>query len=379
MSQAYRIQKNKADRAYYNDFIKSFPDYCQEYFRILLSHNEVRSAITYASNLKSFFEYLMLQINGQIDEKGTPLPGSNHKNKIFSIHEVPFEWVEHQTIYDFYGYLEYLTDYEKDGISYHNGDVTKHHKLSALRLFYDFLESTKQIEKNNARFVRPKRLKPKEIIVLSQDEISTLINYMDDLEDSLRNDAEAETASRSAQQRYNFYKMYKFRDQCIIRLLLGTGIRLSELIGLDLSDINFDEKKLQIVRKGGGEDHVFFNQEVASALHAYLNLERKHLLRPDVPTNALFLSNRGGRISQRTVQKMVQKYVSEALPKRADEISVHKLRSSFATEAYANTRDIYAVSKALGHSSLAMVTRYAKAEDQDKKRVAESISLKSQK
>lgn len=379
MSQAYRIQKNKADRAYYNDFIKPFPDYCQEYFRILLTHNEVRSAITYASNLKSFFEYLMLQINGQIDEKGTPLPVSNHKKKISSIHEVPFEWVERQTIYDFYGYLEYLTDYEKDGISYHNGDVTKHHKLSALRLFYDFLESTKQIEKNNARFVRPKRLKPKEIIVLSQDEISTLINYMDDLEDSLRNDAQAETASRSAQQRYNFYKMYKFRDQCIIRLLLGTGIRLSELIGLDLSDINFDEKKLQIIRKGGGEDHVFFNQEVASALHAYLNLERKHLLRPDVPTNALFLSNRGGRISQRTVQKMVQKYVSEALPKRADEISVHKLRSSFATEAYANTRDIYAVSKALGHSSLAMVTRYAKAEDQDKKRVAESISLKSKK
>ncbi|HEY8419327.1 MAG TPA: tyrosine-type recombinase/integrase, partial [Clostridia bacterium] len=140
------------------------------------------------------------------------------------------------------------------------------------------------------------------------------------------------------------------------------GIRISELVGLNIEDIDFDSNAFTVIRKGGNSTILYFSDEVAAALKKYLE-QRLNL--EDVPKEerALFLSIQNKRISVRAVQNLVTKYARIVSPLK--KITPHKLRSTFGTELYRATGDIYIVADVLGHSDVNTTKKHYAAIDTD--------------
>ena len=158
------------------------------------------------------------------------------------------------------------------------------------------------------------------------------------------------------------------RDLVMLRVLLGTGIRLAELVGLDIADVRLDDKQLRLRRvKGGGPQVRFLNTGLRSTLRKHLQSRRK------VPadTDALFLSNRNRRISTRQVQERMKLWLAWA--SLDGKISVHGLRHTFATMLYGRTRNLLLVSKALGHAQVATTQVYAHIADDELEDALESL------
>ena len=158
------------------------------------------------------------------------------------------------------------------------------------------------------------------------------------------------------------------RDLMMLRVLLGTGIRLAELVGLDIGDIHLDQKQLRIRRAKGGKPQVrFLNTELRGVLRKYIQRRRKMLSE----TDALFLSNRNQRISARQVQERMGLWLSWA--GLDGKITVHGLRHTFATLLYGRTKNLLLVSKALGHAQVATTQVYAHIADDDIEDALESL------
>lgn len=133
-----------------------------------------------------------------------------------------------------------------------------------------------------------------------------------------------------------------------ITLFLGTGIRISELVGLNTDDIDFNTNSFIVTRKGGNRTILYFNDEVKAALEDYIVERSSKAKSNDEP--ALFLSMRETRISARAVQNLVKKYAQIVSPLK--KITPHKLRSTFGTNLYRETGDIYVVADVLGHKDV---------------------------
>ena len=157
------------------------------------------------------------------------------------------------------------------------------------------------------------------------------------------------------------------RELCICSLLLDTGIRVSELVGIDIDDINMNKNMIYINRKGAKEGHVYFSQDMKMLLEEYL--EFREYYSPTDDERALFLAstakNKGHRLSVRSVQLLVKKYAIAAKIPKARQITPHKLRSSFAMDALKATGNLALVQKMLGHDNISTTTIYAQAEDSD--------------
>ena len=156
------------------------------------------------------------------------------------------------------------------------------------------------------------------------------------------------------------------RDQAILELFYASGLRLSELVGLDLEDVNLSSRLVRVLGKGGKERIVPFNPNAAAALRAYLG-DREALVlgapRPAVPrrryrrpTEPLFVNYRGGRLSTRSVDRLVRRYV--AATSRRYGISPHALRHSFATHLLERGADLRSIQELLGHARLSTTQRY---------------------
>ena len=195
----------------------------------------------------------------------------------------------------------------------------------------------------------------------------TLITYLEkeEVREVLQG---AETGDALTKAQYKFAKGQQMRDVAILTLLLHTGIRVSEMVGIDLQDIDWNEKRIRIFRKGRKEQYVYFNEAVQEALTDYIDYERKTA---SDDMNALFISRKGQRISVRAVERMVKKYTASVVPMK--NITPHKLRSTFATNLYEETGDIYITSDALGHSSLETVKKYTNLSDERRRKAAEAI------
>ena len=162
----------------------------------------------------------------------------------------------------------------------------------------------------------------------------------------------------------------------MLMLFLGTGMRVSECVGLNLDDLDFDSLALLVTRKGGNQVILYFPQEVAQALQAYLT-QRMEIIPHSGHENALFLSLQNRRISQRAVQLMVKKYSALAVPLKK-KMSPHKLRSTYATQLYHETQDIYLVADALGHSDVNTTRKhYAAMSDRRRREAAANVHLPS--
>ena len=158
------------------------------------------------------------------------------------------------------------------------------------------------------------------------------------------------------------------RDLVMVRVLLGTGIRLAELVGLDVEDVRLDEKQLRIRRAKGGKPQVrFLNTELRAVLRKYIQRRRKAM----AETDALFLSNRDRRICARQVQERMGLWLDWA--GLSGKITVHGLRHTFATLLYGRTKNLLLVSKALGHAQVATTQIYAHIADDDLEDALESL------
>ena len=173
-----------------------------------------------------------------------------------------------------------------------------------------------------------------------------------------------------------FHKHTVKRDYALMSLFLGTGIRVSECVGINISDVDLENNAFLVTRKGGNQVVLYFPPEVAEALAEYL-LERERIEALPGHEDALFLSLQRRRITQRAVQNLVKKYAAVAAPLKP-RISPHKLRSTFATNLYNNTGDIYLVADVLGHSSVDTTRRhYADMTDARRRMAAQHVELPS--
>lgn len=206
------------------------------------------------------------------------------------------------------------------------------------------------------------KIKNKNIIRLEPDEVAEFLD-------------EAQSGEKFSGRQLALHEKTKIRDMALLTLLLGTGIRVSECVGLDLDDVDFDNNAIRIIRKGGNEALVYFGQEVRDALWEYMDGPRKSMHPQEGSENALFISLRNARITPRSVERLVKKYAR--LVTTVKKITPHKLRSTFGTTLYQETGDIYLVADALGHKDVNTTkTHYAAIGDARRRKVADVIHLR---
>ena len=222
--------------------------------------------------------------------------------------------------------------------------------------FMDIIFKRQIISKNPTLLVEMPKMHEKAIIRLDTDEIAMLLDYVDHGGDNL-------TGQRKA-----YFEKTKNRDLAILTLLLGTGIRVSECVGLDLQDIDFKNNGITVTRKGGNQMVVYFGEEVENALKTYLYTTRKQTIPLSGHENALFLSTQRKRMGVQAVENMVKKYAREVTPNK--KITPHKLRSTYGTALYKETGDIYLVADVLGHKDVNTTKKHYAAIDEDRRRQA---------
>ena len=335
----YHDELNKKNILHLRELLDTLPPFCAQYFRGMQDYTASRTRIAYAYDIRVFFEYL------------------HESNPIFRktpIKEYPLEILDQITRLDIEEYLDHCSYYIKDGKEYMNDERGKARKLASLRSFYNYFFRNEMIEKNPAALVKMPKLHEKEIVRLDPDEVAILLDTV-------------ETGEKLTKKQMQYHEKNKLRDVALLTLLLGTGIRVSECVGIDLQDIDFKNNAVKIRRKGGYEAVVYFGDEVLTALTDYL--EKRETMQPvEGHENALFLSMQNKRITVRAVENLVKKY---ALPvTNLKKITPHKLRSTYGTTLYRETNDIYLVADVLGHKDVNTTRKHYAALEEDKRRMA---------
>ncbi|MFQ5721633.1 MAG: tyrosine recombinase XerC [Candidatus Aminicenantales bacterium] len=146
-----------------------------------------------------------------------------------------------------------------------------------------------------------------------------------------------------------------YRDRALLELLYATGIRVGELVGMNVEDINFSQRLIRVRGKGKKERLLPFGRKAASSLRDYLNW-RILINQGRIEEEALFLNFRGRRLSSRSVERIVDKYIKRAALRR--KISPHSLRHSFASHLLSRGADLRVIQELLGHESLATTQKY---------------------
>jgi site-specific recombinase XerD len=317
---------------------QSLPHCLTDYFQFIRDTKNASTALAYANDLFSLMQYL---------KETNPLLAD------IDVTEISLETFHDMKVVD---YQEYVTWLKEKG----NASATINRKLAAIASLYHYYIDVRELFTFNPISGVSKPKKPARMIkYLTDEEVADLFRYMDNLE---------HVYAQKNPHKLPYFQKTKLRDTAIFMTLLGTGIRVSELVGLDLYDVDFKQKKLFVTRKGSDEDFVYFNDYVEKALKNYMDIERDLYAQnaPDDQKMALFLSNRKKRLSVRSVETLVKKYTSEVVPLK--DIYVHSLRATFATSTIQHTGgDTFTVSKALGHKTLNMVNAYAAASDERKK------------
>ena len=315
------------------ELLKELPAFLITYFRGIEYVNAPRTRIAYAIDLKSFFDYLH---------------ENNSYCQRYEIHDLPIDVLTMIKSFDIEEYIDYMKLYKKDGKTITNDERAIKRKLSALRSMYNYFHKNKIIDENPVLQVSMPKIHSKAIIRLEANEVAALLDTVEN----------GDGLTKKQLERHDGLKV---RDLAILTLLLGTGIRISECVGLDMNDIDFDNGRIKIVRKGGYEAFVYFGDEVEAALMDYM-LERREIEGIEGHENAFFLSNRRSRISVRNVEIMVKKYSRIVTPTK--KITPHKLRSTYGTSLYQETGDIYLVADVLGHHDVNTTKKhYAAIED----------------
>ena len=326
------------------EFQKKLPPFVASFFTGLSDYTSASTRLGYAYDLKIFFTYLSEEVA--------------HKN----LRDFTIDDLSSLTAVDIEGFMEYTTYYLKeDERAMQNEAQGKSRKLAAVRTMFKYLYSKGKIPANPAELVSFPKLRQKAITTLETNEIAQLLDLV-------------ESGDKLTAKQQQYHERTKVRDVALITLLLGTGMRVSECVGLNINDIDFDTGGVKVTRKGGDEMILYFGDEVADAIEAYMAL-RQETMAIEGHEAALFLSMQNRRITSRAVQNLVKKYAS--LVTTLKNISPHKLRSTFGTQLYQETGDIYLVANVLGHADVNTTRKhYAKMDESMRKRAANAVRLR---
>ena len=326
------------------------PGFCRSFFVALDNMGRLDTTqLAYATDLGIFFAFI----------KDTYPEWSDYQ-----IRELPIACLESVTKDDVEYYIGmYLKEMRE------NNENARARKLASLKSLYKHFYANDHISKNPTDFLELEFAKKKtdDVNYLRPNEIAILLDAIE--------------FGEGLPEKYvksKWYKKNRLRDLALITLLLGTGIRVSECVGLDVSTVDFDNASIYVVRKGRKAQNLPMGDEVQEALSMYLSgdpsdpdaLCRAEYEPDEKAADALFLASSHGRLTVRGVEKIVHKYVEYALPAVASRASFspHKMRASFGTNLYAETGDLKAVADLLGHTSSQTTETFYIARSRDERR-----------
>ena len=344
LKMSYRNETELKDMEKCDSLLEDYPNEIGSYIRSIEFVTTAKTRLEYAKDICKFYDYVAYIEN--IDKK-----------------DISTEFLDGLNVTFYSEYLHFLRNHKINGKVYSNSDTTIKRKLSALRSYFTYLFEMEYISSNQVSRVSLPKLREKEIIRMNSEETVNFINTVDN-------------GIPSSKQQIAYHKKQTTRDMAIVYLLLSTGMRVSELVGLDLNDIDLKRCSVHIIRKGGREATVWFSDEAKEYLVDYIE-ERKKIKTADPEEKALFLSSRRKRISVGAVEVLIKKYARQSVPSK--HITPHKMRSTFGTALYEKTGDIYLVADSLGHSDISTTKKhYADLTNKRKKDARNIVRLKDE-
>jgi len=340
--------------SYLHDFLTNLPDFIFDYIEIYYTGESINTQIGYCIDLRIFLEYLM---KFKFKDVSSPEEFTcNHMSKVRAEDIIRFK--------------AYLKEYQSTYISPDGRKITRtrrnsnygiNRKLSAVRGLFSYLYKTDQIPENVTDKVDMNKLHQKIKKPLSTQEAMRLI-------DIIYNGDRVFTGRYLAE-----YKRTRQRDIAILISYLGTGVRVSELVNLNVSDICFDTSSFIVTRKGGDEQEIFMPVQVENELFAYIQ-ERKDMDVKD--KDALFISRQGKRMTVSSVEKMLKKYCTAVGIIDPDKSRPHALRRTFACRLLEDGIDIKMVAELMGHKNIDVTHKfYAQYNAAAKREVMRNINV----
>ena len=336
----YPLQKKKDYTFKLRAVLAELPRFAGLYFRAMELQTSILTRYGYAIDLRNFFKFLTEQVENFQDKP----PASLTLEDLGRVTALDIElFLEHMSLYT-----------DGDERERENNERAKARKLSAIRSFFKYYHRQELIKNNPASLVDTPKIHEKAIIRLEANEVADLLDI-------------AEAGNGLSERQKAYHEATKVRDTAILTFFLGTGIRISELVGIDIDDVDFASDAFVVTRKGGNQEMLSFGPEVRNALLAYL--EQRELMEP-LPgsENALFLSMQRKRITARAVENLVKKYARIASPLK--KITPHKLRSTYGTMLYQESGDIYLVADVLGHKDVNTTRKHYAAIQEERRRQA---------
>ena len=343
----YHEQTDVENTLRLRDVLKTLPPFCRDFFRAIEPRTTTKTRISYAYDIRIFFQFLLEQ---------------NPAFRDWSIDAFTVDVLDQLTAVDLEEYEEYLKVYQAGDKTETNGERGLKRKMSSLRSFYAYYFKREMIHTNPTVLVDVPKIHQKSIIRLEADEVALLLDYIEHGGDDLTG------------QKKVYYEKNKDRDLALVTLLLGTGVRVSECVGLDIEDVDFKNNGIKVTRKGGNEMVVYFGHEVEKALKNYLEV-RKNIIPVEGHEHALFYSTQRKRIGVQAVENLVKKYARQVTTTK--KITPHKLRSTYGTALYQETGDIYLVADVLGHKDVNTTKKhYAALDDSRRRQAATAVKLR---
>ena len=343
----YHEQTDVENTLRLRDVLKTLPPFCRDFFRAIEPRTTTKTRISYAYDIRIFFQFLLEQ---------------NPAFRDWSIDAFTVDVLDQITAVDLEEYEEYLKVYQAGDKTETNGERGLKRKMSSLRSFYAYYFKREMIHTNPTVLVDVPKIHQKSIIRLEADEVALLLDYIEHGGDDLTG------------QKKVYYEKNKDRDLALVTLLLGTGVRVSECVGLDIEDVDFKNNGIKVTRKGGNEMVVYFGPEVEKALKNYLEV-RKNIIPVEGHEHALFYSTQRKRIGVQAVENLVKKYARQVTTTK--KITPHKLRSTDGTALYQETGDIYLVADVLGHKDVNTTKKhYAALDDSRRRQAATAVKLR---
>ena len=303
---SYHKERDRKILEKLDNLVATLPQpFCSRFFLGISQRTAPLTRLGYASDLRQFFDYFE-KIESPIKTK---------------------EDLDALGVHDIELYVASL---------HQCGAASKQRKLCTLRSFFAYLFKVELISKNIMPNIDLPKVKEKPIIRMKNDEVEKMLDVVPSM-----------------------------RDEMILVLFLSTGIRVSELVGLDVSDVDLSNSSFKVTRKGGVETILYLPEECAGQLAVYMS---------DLDEGPLFRTSTGNRLGVRAIQLIVKRYASAATPLK--NISPHKLRSTFGTNLYRATGDIYIVADVLGHKDVNTTKKhYAAINEDQRKEVAKHVKI----
>ena len=349
---SYTHQQNIRIMQKIDEILEQLPKCCSDYIysKISAEKFQPRTRLAYLQEHLLFFKYLC----------------DSHEDFMgYSPADIPTDMLNKLTTQDIEAYLAYCELYKSENGMRQNKAPGKSRKLAAIRSLFKYLVGRNILNANVAANVDTPTIPKHDVIYMNSEQQAIFL-------DNLQDGKHINTVNKPVE--YNEKNIIHIRDIAIVSLFLGTGIRISELVGANLNDLDFTDFSLIVTRKGGKIQKVYFSDDVTDALNYYLSNSRPALLKGEVHP-ALFISQRQQRLSVRSVQVLLKKYTKYTFGANDTwKITPHKLRSTFANNLLEETSDIYLTAESLGHSDLSTVQKYAKA--QQRQRSAISLRYK---